>query len=162
MWLSAVGVAVGGGDTTHRTAKPNKPAPKAALAAPQAPKLVCQLRGEPGKRWCSVCRWAERRSECPGTIDSAVIDCNAELRSRGKLAHHVVKLTPLLDSQLVKDMPRLACLVCGATGAARASSFASPCGQPSKAGKAALSRLAGRLAPGAAKVSVDLELLHGC
>ena len=43
MWLSAVVSAVGGEDTTHKN-KPNRPAPKAAVAEPAA-ALQCQLRG---------------------------------------------------------------------------------------------------------------------
>ncbi|CAK0885173.1 unnamed protein product, partial [Prorocentrum cordatum] len=68
MWLSAVGAAVVGDDTTHRKGKANRPALRPAEAPPRAPALACQLRGAKSKRWCAACRWLERKSECPGSI----------------------------------------------------------------------------------------------
>eukprot|EP00959_Pyramimonas_sp_CCMP1952_P098088 2050265-Pyramimonas_sp.AAC.1 len=61
-------------------------------------------------------------------------------------------------------MPLLACLVCGATGAARSSSFARACGEPGAKGKLAIARLAKGFAPGAAgRVAIKIVQLgdHG-
>ncbi|CAK0874919.1 unnamed protein product [Prorocentrum cordatum] len=149
MWVSAVGAAVGGDDTAHRAAKPNKAAPRAALQ-PAAARLGCDLRGPPGARWCSRCRWLERASECPGSIATSALDHNRKLRAQGALAHVIAKIEPQIESQLQREMPLLACLVCGATGAARSSSFARACGEPGAKGKLAIARLAKGFAPGAA------------
>ncbi|CAK0868924.1 unnamed protein product, partial [Prorocentrum cordatum] len=148
MWVSAVGAAVGGDDTTHRAAKPSKAAPRAALQ-PVTAKLGCDLRGPPGARWCSRCRWLERASECPGSIVTSALDHNRKLRAQGALAHVIVKIEPQVEAQLQREMPLLACLVCGATGAARSSSFARACGEPGAKGKLAIARLAKGFAPGA-------------
>eukprot|EP00959_Pyramimonas_sp_CCMP1952_P408400 8559439-Pyramimonas_sp.AAC.1 len=57
-------------------------------------------------------------------------------------------------------MPLLACLVCGATGAARSSSFARACGGPGAKGKLVIGRLAKGFAPGAAgRVAVKIAQL---
>ncbi|CAK0882550.1 unnamed protein product [Prorocentrum cordatum] len=117
---------------------------KKMLEGVAVPKLECRLRGDPGKSWCSVCLWTERRGERPGSIDVPVLE-----------------LVPQKECELKREAPRLACLVCGATGAARASSFAGPRGEPGKAGKAALSRLAKRPSPGAVKTAVKLRPLEG-
>ncbi|CAK0893519.1 unnamed protein product [Prorocentrum cordatum] len=163
MWVSAVGAAVGGDDTTHRAAKPNKAAPRAALQ-PATARLGCDLRGPLGARWCSRCRWLERASECPGSIVTSALDHNRRLRAQGALAHVIAKVEPQVEAQLQREMPLLACLVCGATSSARSSSFARACGEPGAKGKLVIGRLAKGFAPGAAgRVAVKIVQLgdHG-
>ncbi|CAK0895180.1 unnamed protein product [Prorocentrum cordatum] len=92
--------------------------------------------------------------EYPGSIDTAVLAASAALKEKGLLQHCVVKLLPMKESELQREVPRLACLLCGATGAARASSFAAPCGAPSEAGKVAPARLEKRSSPGAVQIAV--------
>ncbi len=160
LWVSAVGGALDGRDTTHRVAKPQRPAPKALLAQPAA-RLSCAWRGEPGKRWCSRCRWVERSGECPGTIVPAALQHNAELAARGLSTHVLVRIEPERDAELRRDMPLVACAACGALGAARASSFALPCGRASAKGLLAVARLEKRLAPAiSGKVAVAINPLR--
>ncbi|CAK0804089.1 unnamed protein product [Prorocentrum cordatum] len=158
MWLSAVGSAVGGADTTHRKGKANRPAPRAVAAAPAAPPLQCQLRGPAGKRWCAVCRWVERKSACPGSIVAAALDLNAAHRSGGLRPHRLARVRPHNERQMVREMPVVACLTCGALGSRRASSFARECLAPSAKATAALTKLADGKSPHG-DVAIELELL---
>ena len=157
MWVAAVGSRVDGSDCTHRTAKPNKPAPKAA-DKPVATKLMCDLTGPDGAKWCTRCRWYDRRSECPGSIVPMVLDLNAKLEKK----HALAELAPVRSSELVKDMAVLVCLVCGASAAAKPSTFKKECGRPGSKGKAVLSRLEKRLAPTISeRVVVSIKMLDG-
>eukprot|EP00959_Pyramimonas_sp_CCMP1952_P471270 9498127-Pyramimonas_sp.AAC.2 len=87
MWVAAVGSSMGGEDTTHRKAKPNRPAPKAEKRMVAA-RLECDLRGPPGHQWCTRCRWSRRQSECPGDITNPVLEINNQLLKK----HVLVKL----------------------------------------------------------------------
>eukprot|EP00959_Pyramimonas_sp_CCMP1952_P182974 3826224-Pyramimonas_sp.AAC.1 len=72
---------------------------------------------------------------------------NGVLRARGLPGHRLARIEPQVGAQLERKMPLVACLCCGATGDARASSFAGRCEPPTPAGKAAQARLEGKLAP---------------
>ena len=83
------------------------------------------------------------------------------LRCRGLAAHRLVRIDPQVDAQLERRMPLVACLRCGATGAARASSFTRRCEAPTAAGRAALARLEARMAPKVAnRVAVQVSDLE--
>ncbi|CAK0884879.1 unnamed protein product, partial [Prorocentrum cordatum] len=156
-WVSAVGSATDGRDTTHCAAKPNRPAPKAVAAQPAA-RLSCDFRGRPGKRWCSRCRWVGCTSECPGSITAAALQHNERLKGDGQDAHILVLLRPLREADLVHEMPLVACAACGAVGSARAASFAAPCSRASAKGKLAIARLGKKLVPAmSCKVAVSIE-----
>ena len=160
MWVSAVGSAIDGQDTTHRVAKPQRPAPR-ALAAQPAVRLSCDWRGQPGKRWCSRCRWIERTSECPGSIVTTALQHNLQLRMLGKAEHMLVQITPQRESDLQREMPSVMCAACGAVGTSRASSFAAPCGHASAKGKLAIARIAKHFAPTvSAKIAVHIVPLE--
>ena len=78
---------------------------------------------------------------------AAAKTANRVLKARGLPAHRLVRIEPQVDAQLERKMPLVACLRCGATGAARAISFARRCEPPTPAGRAVLARLDSRLAP---------------
>ena len=74
----------------------------------------------------------------------------------------LVRVRPQVEAQLQREMPVLACFVCGATGAARSCSFARSCGEPGAKSKLAIARLAKCLAPGVSgNVVVTLEQPRG-
>ncbi|CAK0840364.1 unnamed protein product, partial [Prorocentrum cordatum] len=102
------------------------------------------------------CRWYDRRSECPVSIVPTVLELNSKLDKK----HVLVELAPVRSSELVKDMAFVACLVCGASAAARPSTFKKECGHPGSKGKAVLSRLEKKVAPTiSAKVVVSMKML---
>ncbi|CAK0820200.1 unnamed protein product [Prorocentrum cordatum] len=145
MWISAVGAALDGA---------------AVLKQAAPPRLQCDLRGPAGARLCARCRWMERASDCLGSIVAAALDCNKALPAKGELPHVLVQLAPAAEAALQRDMPLVACLVCGGTGAVRSSSFVKCCGEPGAKGMLAISRLAEGLAPGvSARVAVAIEKL---
>ena len=161
MWVSAVGGALDGKDTTHRVAKANRPGPKAVARDPVL-ELTCDWSGPPGRRWCRQCRWVERSGECPGSIIPAALLHNARLRARGVRAHVLVQLLPQRDDQLVRQLPVVVCAACGMSGSVRAASFAEKCGHPSAKGKATLARLAKQLAPAVPElIAVEVRPLEG-
>ena len=87
-----------------------------------------------------------------------VLDMNSKLDKK----HVLVELTPVRSSELVKDMAVVACLVCGASAAAKPSTFKKECGRPGSKGKAVLSRLEKRLAPTISeRVVVSMKMLDG-
>ncbi|CAK0866535.1 unnamed protein product [Prorocentrum cordatum] len=148
MWVSAVDTALGGRDVTRRAAKPNQPAPgAAAAAAAAAPRLLCDLRGPEGKRRCARCRWAERLGEYPISIVQAALAHDSVLEESGAQVPSPGRDQAVGRCGLVRDLPMIACLGCGATGAARSGSFKHARGPPSLKGKSALSRLGKSLRP---------------
>ena len=160
MWCSAVGSWIHGRDTCHRRAKPQRAVE--GRAAKQVPAVsTCTLRGPSGKQWCMHCRWRGRQGVCPGSILEAAKQANDMLRCRGLPAHRLARIDPQVDAQLERRMPLVACLRCGATGAARASSFTRRCEAPTAAGRAALARLEGKMAPKVAnKVAIQVSDLE--
>eukprot|EP00959_Pyramimonas_sp_CCMP1952_P307598 6438412-Pyramimonas_sp.AAC.1 len=73
---------------------------------------------------------------------------------QGLAAHDLVVLRPVVDEQLERKMPLVACRLCGLAGAARASSFSGDCKlPPSAAGSAVVAKLRRGPAPRTAKVA---------
>ena len=62
------------------------------------------------------------------------------------------------ERQMVREMPVVACLTCGALGSRRASSFARECQAPSAKAAGALNKLADGKSPHG-DVAIELELL---
>jgi hypothetical protein len=144
-WVSTVGALVEGKDTVHCKGRARRHADEKRAAV--GVKMAHVWRGEQGNRWCEVCRWAEHRSECPGSIEAASLELNAALEVQGKTTHSLARLEAVHSEDLVKDMPVIACLACGATGTQKAFGFKQTCGPPKDRGRAVLSRLDKRLAP---------------
>jgi hypothetical protein len=144
-WVSTVGALVEGKDTVHHKGRARRPV--AAQRDAGGVKLAHVWRGAPGSRWCVVCRWTEHKSECPGSVEATALSLNAALELKGEATHTLVRIEAANEEDLVKDLPVVACLVCGATGTQKACGFKQACGPPRDRGKAALSRLDRRLAP---------------
>ena len=106
-----------------------------------------------------MCRWLERKSECPGSIVAAALDHNRALADAGRRAHCLAQVTPQAEGQLFRELPVLACLSCGATGACRASSFSRECSASSSKGKGVLNKLAVGMAPFGEHVAVQMRML---
>ncbi len=144
-WVSTVGALVGGKDTVHYKGRARRHVDARRDAVDV--KLAHVWRGAQGSRWCEVCRWTEHKSECPGSIEAVALEINAALEIKGKMVHSLVRIEAVHDEDLVKDMPVVACLVCGATGTQKAFGFKQSCGPPKERGRAVLSRLDKRVAP---------------
>jgi ribonuclease HI len=144
-WVSTVGALVEGKDTVHHKGRARRPAATQRDAV--GVKLAHVWRGAPGSRWCEVCRWTEHKSECPGSVEASALEINAALEIKGQATHSLVRIEAANDEDLVKDMPVVACLVCGATGTQKAFGFKQSCGPPKDRGRAVLSRLDKHLAP---------------
>ena len=160
MWCTAVGTWVDGSDTTHRKERPKRAVRRRREASAW---LSCSWRGKGKDRWCEVCRWTNRAGECPGSILEDAVKANELLVQKGLAAHDLVAIAPVLDSELERRLPLVACTRCGFTGAARACSFGLECKTPpSAAGSAAIARLRAGLAPRiASEVAVTLRRLGG-